>query len=445
MNKTLTFEYFDSHTYSDTYKSLLSKQLGLPIEAEAETIKMLDTNSKQILNSFEKYNSFLLYGDVQSGKTNNLINIVINLFEMKKIDVVIYLTGTNNDLLTQNQTRFFETLKDTSEDFQIYMNKSLDPTVIEANIRKGKPVIINSLKTQYRLNQIKEFIQKISPHTRFLIIDDEADEASLSKQSLQLHKEMLEREVKFISITASPFKNLYMNHEGYDYYQILKVVEAYNGIYDFDRNIQIVNEPMIALVKGFLKWIITTWENELIDSQLLVNFINMTDKHRELDVFMKKSIKALRDIKNLKGNIEKYYPEYIKHLPNLHKWIVDNLKENSVLLSNGSRDADEIQNKGFEIIIGGIKLSRGITYKNLITEIMFNMGKQINPGTLIQRARWFGYRKKRIEMISIFMSDSIKGAYEEMKDLIKWTKQYNISSGEYKEIFDDSNYEYLKI
>ena len=53
------------------------------------------------------------------------------------------------------------------------------------------------------------------------------------------------------------------------------------------------------------------------------------------------------------------------------------LPTKSIIIANGMQKADSV-GENFQIIIGGFKLSRGITYSRLTHEVMVNMGNEIN-------------------------------------------------------------------
>ena len=72
------------------------------------------------------------------------------------------------------------------------------------------------------------------------------------------------------------------------------------------------------------------------------------------------------------------------------------------------------------IVIGGSLLSRGYTFPKLLTCIMLNVPKDIiSADTLMQRARWFGYRKEYSDLMNVYMSDKTIEAFKECEELNK--------------------------
>jgi len=58
--------------------------------------------------------------------------------------------------------------------------------------------------------------------------------------------------------------------------------------------------------------------------------------------------------------------------------------------------------------LGGDLLQRGVTFENLITTYFTRWAKMGgNMDTNLQRARWFGYRSKYIDLCKIFTTKEI--------------------------------------
>lgn len=443
-----TNKYFGEKN-NKKYLNLLKKEWILEDKEFKNLTTLMKYNYKNVLDNFDERKSFLLYGDVQSGKTNNLIYIIVNLFDAQKIDLVIYLTGIENDLLTQNQERFFNKFEEINEnDFIVIQNKKLNPIEIEHDLKKGKKIIISSLKTNHRLKQIRELINKLSQKINILILDDEADQASLSEKSLNIAKDYItKKNIKYLSITASPFANLYYNHDFYDYFFSLQTSTEYMGIDDFWSNIIIKNKKEKSILFGLIKWADNTIKSKKENSQLLINIFSKQIKHNQIYEYINSCIKLLSKDKNMM-KIKHYLNEFqIQNNEEKIQSFFSLVNYKNIVISNGTLHKKEIKNKGYEIIIGGIKLSRGITFHNLLTEIMLNMNDcgRIKAGTIIQRARWFGYRKKNIDNITIIMTPTIYNAYKEIKNLITMTKGYNLSNNNYKSLVKSSHYKHLEV
>ena len=100
---------------------------------------------------------------------------------------------------------------------------------------------------------------------------------------------------------------------------------------------------------------------------------------------------------------DKYFSEEVKE-----KYPFDTIKEDIpkvtkkvyVILKN----SDGAATQGFEalkrhrIYVGGDLLQRGVTFENLLTTYYTRWAAQGNMDTNLQRARWFGYRRKYLDI-----------------------------------------------
>ena len=79
----------------------------------------------------------------------------------------------------------------------------------------------------------------------------------------------------------------------------------------------------------------------------------------------------------------------------------------------------------YSVIIGGTLLSRGVTFKYLSTELILNSPdvSSFAIDTMMQRARWLGYRLDKQEYMTVIMSDKIYNGYKEATEtFIKFNK-----------------------
>tara|TARA_B100000780_G_scaffold275278_1_gene241638 strand:+ start:688 stop:3483 length:2796 start_codon:yes stop_codon:yes gene_type:complete len=228
-------------------------------------IEELSSSTDSILGSIEDPNRpgkwqsrGLVIGDVQSGKTTNFLG-VINKAVDAGYKIIIILSGLHNSLRTQTQKRFEEgvtgfntqkidppaslqcgvalidtenvaslkmmnlTARDDSGDFKSKRDPGtlLDVDIYSINKKNYSTLtnLIEFLKTQREGNNL-------SHQTPMLLIDDEADHASINtNKELQeaskingLIKELLnlfDRHA-YIAYTATPFANVLMNPEEED-------------------------------------------------------------------------------------------------------------------------------------------------------------------------------------------------------------------------------------
>lgn len=193
------------------YKKLLTKERKGEIIAQmdADTYKILDScyNPNDILTEWDRRG--LVYGHVQSGKTANYIGLINRAFD-SGYRIIIVLTGMTEDLRVQTQRRVdegvvgqrdqekigignekkFDKLEDiipaTSILKDLSKNDDLRASVISTRkksiwvIKKNKAVLENLIfwLDKQRANGDDKIYQ-----VPFLVIDDEADNASIQSMS----------------------------------------------------------------------------------------------------------------------------------------------------------------------------------------------------------------------------------------------------------------------
>jgi hypothetical protein len=182
---------------------------------------------------------------------------------------------------------------------------------------------------------------------------------------------------------------------------------------------------------------LTKWLDKLNGKFEQINY-NDTFKPDFLEFFEIKS-ECVKDIiinRNLDmGNIpDKNKISFENKL--LIKMISGWIKENC---TNGYKSivqfsGDEINNdyldgvnpiEGFKmaLVIGGNKISRGVTFDNLVVEII--TAKSEKADTTLQRARWFGYREiNLLKNMNIIMEDAV---YKSFIESVECDKKYRES------------------
>lgn len=400
----------------------------------------------QIINNYDEQKNILLYGPVQSGKTRNLIKLTREFLNSNKVDVIFYIVGNTNELKNQNRDRFKKALKEftvVETEKQIF-GKALLYCV------EGKTIFI--LLKQY-IEEMAKCIDEYFKDTNVLVIDDEADDYSLSDKSVQAFNIIKNSNAGIISCTATPFLNLYWNEKFYDIYYKLSASANYLGIHDFDENIKIINFDMKnirkLLVKIILEWVLKINESNVIndDAQLLFNISTQQDDHDEYyDIVFDICEKIKHGNLNDEELDEFFKDKNEKQIFEIRK-VINGVLENGIKIANGKYNDNiqhKIKNSGFEIIIGGIFLSRGITYKNLVSELMVNVTSSSKAHTVVQRSRWCGYRymnsakQSYKNEMTIYFDNFANEAYNEIKKLDKITTNYYMNTKlKYKERIDD--------
>ena len=75
----------------------------------------------------------------------------------------------------------------------------------------------------------------------------------------------------------------------------------------------------------------------------------------------------------------------------------------AVKLVNGETDEDVAVRSPYNLFVGGNKLGRGVTVKNLLVSYYGRHPKKPQADTVLQHARMYGYRRKDIGLLRLFL------------------------------------------
>jgi len=213
-------------------------------QLESETYKILDScHDPRILNR-EWDRRGLVYGHVQSGKTQNYLGLVNRAFDAG-YQIIIILTGVTEDLRKQTQERVDKGVLEISNYLhaQGRVDKIWSPTNIAEDlnintyhnlitnydlhnksiwvIKKNKTVLEILIFWLNHLRKLKRS-EKVN-NTPFLIIDDEGDNASIQSMTKNEFEEW-ESEIKSNNLNLEE-ENDENNARTYDF--ILKTINKY--------------------------------------------------------------------------------------------------------------------------------------------------------------------------------------------------------------------------
>lgn len=125
----------------------------------------------------------------------------------------------------------------------------------------------------------------------------------------------------------------------------------------------------------------------------------------------------------------------------LEPFIIDSIKAcSSIMVCNSNTDASE-NSKHYKtnIFVGGNMVERGLTIKGLAITYLIRRAKgKSNIDNTEQRARWFGYKRKYLDVCRVFTTIQIKKDFHNIyeHDEALWdTIQKNLNAGkEFKDI-----------
>lgn len=351
---------------------------------------------------------------------------------------------------TNDTTRLSNTLTTLSEDFAREL------------LEENRPVIITCLKRPPALNKTNILLQKlmrILPNIKPFIIDDEGDQASLNtakdkaKEGTATYKSICRMkrildDPLYLSVTATPQANIFQEDISDlipDSIHLIQPGIGYNGagIYHLSENdivCEIIDNPNdkfpTSLLESIQYFIIVSAIKSLLaekkkdkKSDMIIHSDRKISEHKDIYSTVCNLVNSLRAACENKDNDKEEYTFqqdrlkriYDKYLSNelKSKYKYDDKLENEIcivvrkmgiILQNGQGKytKDLEKTKLHKIFIGGDLLQRGLTFPNLLVSYFTRFAKSGgNMDTTLQRARWFGYRSKYLELCKIFTTEEI--------------------------------------
>lgn len=409
----------------------------------------------------------IVIGKVQSGKTSNFISLTALAFD-NNYDIVIVFGGTKKPLVKQNRERIIEYFGNNDVlvlDTNDYRDKLNERDIKQFTKKMGKKVIIVALKSPNQINFIADnmFDNTTLSDEPVLIIDDEGDEASLNalvkknkKSSTYRAIETLKQRINkhcFVSVTATPQANLLINTLDVlspDFGVLVDPGNGYCGLDVFRSDGKYIEEIPNSedslldegIPKSFEKAITMFFVACAINkyrgssqkklsmlvhpSQLKVDHKKVYDKVNDLieswrAIAEDKSDIAYQDLKNKLLLSYNEYNKTIAILPTFNEIediVINAIDVCGLHIVNGDRvssGADEIYD--YNIYIGGAMLGRGLTLKGLTITYIIRTAKGVSAvDTVQQRARWFGYKTKYLDLCRVFAVEKIIKEFQAIRD-----------------------------
>ncbi len=454
-------ELFNVGSVSEIFVSYL-KQKGF----SNESINPFLIKSKQIYErlSLKKKNIGLLVGKVQSGKTT-VFSAVISRYFDKGYDLCIILTSLENVLHDQTYDRMNSVFKAkepsnvdifTCDSFLLRnTHKRLEK--VKDDFKNNHKYIVTILKNK-QIEKINEVLlqHKIWSNKKILIIDDEADLASTGSNDLEDNryanmaiKNLLETipNYNYLSVTATPQAQVLLNendavkpkhvftYEPGQGYMGIEEFFSEESFFDFvdgdewdNKEINIIPESLKnAIIRYFINISYMILDKGFISSttMLIHTSVAIEDHYKLMRLLIKYKDNLIRILK-----LDKQTLDY-NLLINQIKMIFDESKfdiswdDDYILLLikiiectniniiNSDSDDVIIENIN-NIVLGSKKVERGVTMDNLLVTYITNYHDGVTAvDTILQRARWFGYREGIRKYIKIFITRDLFKEYKE--------------------------------
>jgi hypothetical protein len=453
-------------------------------ESEKETLLM---EAKNILascvNPVEQIGSTtgIAIGYVQSGKTMSFTSLTALAID-NGFRIIIYFAGIKVNLLEQTTKRLKKDLLTDSVNsrfFKVYQSPTVEQNIhskIKSALRLDhKPaILITVLKHHKHIDELTRIFR--TPEVRdalgnngVLIIDDEADQASLNTYARKNSKSEDWEDDEFsstyssildlrasltnhsyVQYTATPQGNLLINIMDLlspRFHQILTPGNAYTGgktffedntdliftipdneVYHHKHN-QLAECPqsLMEALQIFLMGVAIVVNIEQKESflSMMIHADREQDASKKFHDWVKKLIATWSERLQLLdgdpskaeliGEFKVNYNEATRRIANppTFKKVIEQvlqviLDTNLELVIQGSKEIDW-SNASSHILVGADMLNRGYTVEGLAVSYMprYSVGKS-NADTIQQRCRFFGYKENYLDYCRVYLpNDSI--------------------------------------
>ncbi len=392
-----------------------------------------ETVSGAIKNLKEDVKSFIIYGAPQSGKTEMMIALTARLLDLGH-KIIIILLNDNVGLLEQNLRRFAKSGIDPDP-------KNFKEILDDIMEIKDYDWIIFCKKNA---SDLKKLIRKLDGHNQKVIIDDEADYASPNGKVNKNEKTKINDLIGqllldgiYIGVTATPARldlnNTFDNAN--DRWIHFPSHSSYTGqdvFFPFDLNAPKYNLNILPpsyddpkfLREALFRFMINVtylnlYQNENIENySMLIHTSGRKNDHLKdqesilrIQNILKDQTKFEKYVKQIWDLAEKSYGE--DKANEIVNFIIASRNKNKVLVINSEKDKENLDKAAnpiqlFTIGIGGNIVSRGVTFKNLLSMYFTrDVKSKIQQDTYIQRARMFGNRGKYLPLFELSIPEQL--------------------------------------
>ena len=440
--------------HCDQALELLQKQIG-----NAEEVRDIKATASEVANRWvdplsrgKKETNGLIYGLVQSGKTG-VLTVTGALGADQGYRTIIVLTSDIDPLYEQTLGR----VREAFPGIDILGKKDFQDTTSFLQRINGDTCAIVTTKNGGLLNTLIENLKRGRVRgLTCLIIDDEADQASLNTRAnredgsrsvinerISELRSFFEKNT-YLQVTATPQalflqdpkhsfrpKFTVLSHPGSDYVggedffgNESKLVKEFDldDITSLAPGQQPSPTPHIpvSLRQALDMFMIGATFKRTRDADQNCSFLchvsTRTSDHKHIENVLRQYKSELsdgvrvRDAATIK-RLRDAYNELVTTDSRLWEVGFENLVEAiafyspgiAVKLVNGQTDEDVAVRSPFNLFVGGNKLGRGVTIKNLLVSYYGRNPKRPQADTVLQHARMYGYRRKDIGLLRLFL------------------------------------------
>ncbi len=460
--------------HADQVIALLKKQIGNEQEVSEISSAARDVAKNWVdpLRGGHEETNGLVYGLIQSGKTG-VLTLVGALGADKGYRTIIILTSDNDPLYKQTLGRIQEAYPGIDrigkEDF-----KDIDAFL--KRIEGGVCAIVTTKNVMRLTTLIENFKRGRVKELSCLIIDDEADQASLNTRAIRadgtrsaINAKITELRQFFckntyLQVTATP-QALFLQTPGHEFRPKFTVLsypgQEYVGgdeffgdhsnlVREFDLNdISILaaghqpaprHEIPGSLLKALDTFMIGATYKRLREADqncaFLCHVSTKTSDHNHIVKLLRKykadlaaqlKSKERRTIERLQTAYEDLRTTH----DDLTSYSFDELAESIAFFSpgivvklvNGETDEDVAVKSPYNLFVGGNKLGRGVTIKNLLVSYYGRHPKKPQADTVLQHARMYGYRRKDLGLLRLFLPRELHVVFRAINKMEKGLRE----------------------
>jgi hypothetical protein len=440
--------------HRDQVLDLLRKQIGNDAEVEDIRLTAEEVATKWVnpVSGGKAQTNGLIYGLVQSGNTG-VLTATGAIGADEGYRTILILTSDIDPLYEQTLGRVQEAFPGIDI---IGKNDFKDPDAFLQRIKSGTTAIVTT-KNSSRLKAIIENLKRGGVRgLSCLIIDDEADQASLNTKASRedgaqsaINERLTDLRAFFdkntyLQVTATP-QALFLQAPGHDFRPAFTVLshpgKEYVGGEDFfGEGSKLVREfdiqdieamlpgsqpmPQMGMPKSLLRALDTfvvgaTFKRKGNPDQncaFLCHVSTKTGDHAHIVDLLRRYKTDLTDgVSKRSPSVISRLRESYDDLATTHSGVgairFDDLLEPiqfysrgiNVKLVNGETDEDVAVKSPLNLFVGGNKLGRGVTIKNLLVSYYGRNPKKPQADTVLQHARMYGYRRKDIGLLRLFL------------------------------------------
>ena len=406
-------------------------------------------NNIQCLSQSKSQVNGLLLGNVQSGKTAQMLGIISKMAD-EGYRMFVILTTDNVDLHRQTYNR----VKQSLQSFNVISERD---EIEFAKVKLSKPLVVVLKKNSSVLRKWKNTIvnSNICHGLYLVILDDEADNASPNtlvnkhrispiNKYIQSIKDTAVKTI-FMEVTATPQALLLQSDQSNwrpDFVNYFAPGQSYLGgdffysdpqsfcaritdEYELDDVIsdddvfcpQCLRDSTAAFLvncahkrlqgKDNCNFLIHPSSRINIHKRFTENiqdYLNLLQNSTDEEGFHDIIYEAWKDLQSSKPDLDNFddiKTEIIKILDNTEIFVFELNSQSTVIRDKDNPDALDLT-KGFNIIVGGNTLGRGITFPHLQVVYYCRTSKKPQADTFWQHSRIFGYDREA-DLVRIYI------------------------------------------